>query len=128
MIKRWIENLGFTASNDDTDLRRKHARRKTDGAVVMLGNTTYAVENWSEGGLLVAADDRLFGLNEPVSMLIRFKLPGRVIEIDHAGQIVRKNTNKVGIKFAPLTVTALSKFRQVIEDAVTREFAESQMA
>ncbi|MEM6781022.1 MAG: PilZ domain-containing protein [Pseudomonadota bacterium] len=128
MIKKWIENLTFTPSNDDQDVRRKHARRSSESAIATIDGKSFGVENWSEGGVLLNGDDKTFGVDQTLNMIMKFKLDDRVLEVEQDGRIVRKNNNKFAVQFGPLTDKAVRGFKQVIDDAVTREFAESQMA
>ena len=128
MLKKWIENLTFTASNDDQDARRKYQRRYMDSAIATLGKDSFAIEDWSEGGLLVNADDKLFGIDQPLNMVLKFKLPNKMIMMEQAGRIVRKAHNKIGIQFDQLDTDNARKFRQIIESSVTRDFVDSQIA
>lgn len=128
MIREWIESLTFTPSNDDQDMRREHARRQADSAIATIDGRSYGVENWSEGGLLLSGDDKSFGVDQPINMVMKFKLADRVLELEQDGRIVRKTKNKFAVQFGPLTDMASRGFKQVIDDAVTRAFAESQMA
>lgn len=128
MIKEWIESLTFTPSNDDQDMRRQYARRHADSAIATIDGHSYGVENWSEGGLLLNGDDKGFGVDQDVDMVMKFKLADKVLEVPQTGRIIRKAKNKFAIQFGPLTDMASRGFKQVIDDAVTREFADSQMA
>lgn len=128
MLKKWIENLTFTPSNDDEDMRRKYARRAADSAIVTIDGQSYGVENWSEGGVLLSGNEKTFGIDQPLNMIMKFKLNDRILEVPQDGRIVRKANNKFAVQFGALTQMASRSFKQVIDDAVTREFAESQMA
>lgn len=128
MIKEWIDNLVFSASNDDIDARRAHPRRKSDSAVVMIDGKNFVVENWSEGGLLLSGDAKMFSVDQPIETHMKFKVNKDVLEFGQAGRVVRKGTNKFAIQFAELNGDAFTVFKRVIENAVTNEFAASQMA
>lgn len=108
--------------------KRKSHRREADNCVSMIDGRAYPVYNWSEGGLLVQADERLFSVNAPVDVTMKFRLTGKVLDVPHRGRIVRKARDKLAIQFEPLTRDVQNKLKQVIDDLVTREFAESQMA
>lgn len=128
MIKKWIENLTFTASNDDQDIRRKHMRRESDTAVATIDGKTYPIDNWSEGGVLLCADDKEFGVKDAVHIQLKFKLSDRLIEIEQFGTVLRKNFGRIAVQFSDLSDNSSAQFKNIIADAVTQEFAATQMA
>jgi hypothetical protein len=111
---------------DVMSTRRMHARRDIDRCVVVIMGQTFPVKNWSPGGLLISADERLFGLNKDIDFVLKFKLRNTLIDINHKGQVLRKGNGYVAIKFEPVTQTVRRAFQQVIDDYVAREFANSQ--
>lgn len=124
-----MDNNFVDASNDgidiDMDTRRRSPRRAADNCISMINGKAYPVHNWSDGGLLVHADDRMFSLSAPVEVTMKFRLSGRIMDIPHRGRIVRKMRDRLAIQFEPLNREIVNKFQQVIDDYVTREFAES---
>ena len=116
--------------NDDAgaDSRRKSPRRMADNCVSMIDGKAYPVHNWSDGGLLVQADERLFAMAAPVDITMKFRLSGKIVDIPHRGRVIRKMRDRLAIQFDPLTREINQKFQQVIDDYVTREFMESQLA
>jgi hypothetical protein len=90
--------------------------------------TTFPVENWSPGGVLIYADERLFGVNKDIELTLKFKLRNSIVDVRHKGHIIRKGNGKVAIEFEPLTKMIRNAFQQVIDDHVAREFARSQFA
>ena len=109
--------------------RRKSPRRSADNCITVINGKAYPVHNWSDGGLLVHADDRMFSLSAPVEVTMKFRLSGQIMDIPHRGRVVRKMRDRLAIQFEPLSKEITNKFKQVIDDYVTREFAESsQMA
>jgi len=113
--------------NDAADTRRKSPRRTADNCVSMINGKAYPVHNWSDGGLLVQADERLFAMAAPVDVTMKFRLSGKIVDIPHRGRVIRKMRDRLAIQFEPLTREINQKFQQVIDDYVTREFMESQM-
>ena len=59
---------------------------------------------------------------------MKFRLTGKIVDIPHRGRVVRKTRDRLAIQFEPLTRDITQKFKQVVDDFVTREFAESQFA
>lgn len=116
------------ASNTIDEGRRKYVRRSADNCISVIDGRAYPVHNWSDGGLLIQADDRMFGLSSPVEITMKFRLSGRLMDIPHRGKVVRKMRDRIAIQFEPLTREVTQKFKQVVDDFVAREFAESQMA
>lgn len=124
--------MGFLfkdVSNDTEDsTRRATPRRAADNCISMIDGKAYPVHNWSDGGMLVQADERLFSLAAPVEVTMKFRLAGKIIDIPHRGRVVRKMRDRMAIQFEPLSRDVSQKFKQVVDDFVTREFAESQLA
>lgn len=120
----------FTKEDDLTTapkISRQHSRRSGDKCVSMIDGKMYPIENWSEGGVLITADDRLFALGQDVTLDLKFKLRDDMISIHQSGEIVRKNDNKIAIKFHELDKTSLNAFQHVIDDFLTRNFVNSQI-
>jgi hypothetical protein len=117
----------YSVISNDSESRRVSPRRSADNCVTVIDGKAYPVQNWSDGGMLIQADDRLFSVNAPVEMTMKFRLAGKILDIPHRGQIVRKTRDRLAIQFAPLSQDVSRKFKQVIDDYVTREFVESQM-
>lgn len=121
-----MNNTFVDASNeDDFDTRRKSPRRAADNCITVINGKAYPVHNWSDGGMLVHADDRLFSVAAPVEVTMKFRLSGRIMDIPHRGRIVRKMRDRLAIQFEPISRDIANKFKQVVDDYVTREFAES---
>ncbi len=106
--------------------RRQNARRNDDRCVTIINGQMYPVENWSSGGMLITADERLFAKEQDCIFTLKFKLRGEIIEIDHKATVARKSPNKVALQFLPLTKDVQSGFQKVVDDYVAQRFAESQ--
>lgn len=121
--------ISHSESSDQTSplhSKRKHPRRYEDRCVVIVNGQMHPVENWSKNGLLMTADDRLYGKGQDCMFTMKFKLRDQVIEIDHKAKIARKSSNKVALEFLPLSKDAQSGFQKVVDDFVAQRFAESQ--
>ena len=120
-------NTNFVDASNDSDMetRRSSPRRAADNCISVINGKAYPVHNWSDGGMLVHADDRMFSLSAPVEVTMKFRLSGRIMDIPHRGHIVRKMRDRLAIQFEPLTRDISNKFKQVVDDYVVREFAES---
>ncbi len=121
-------NLFEDASNDMDASRRKAPRRNADNCISVIDGKAYPVHNWSDGGMLVQADERMFTVAAPVEVTMKFRLGSRILDIPHRGRVVRKTRDRLAIQFEPLSREIANKFKQVVDDFVTREFAESQRA
>lgn len=126
MLLDILDNLRISASNDDFDSRRKYERRSMDSCVGIIDGIAYPIKNWSEGGVLMVGDDRHFSVDDTKDITIKFKLSDRIMDVTHAGRILRKAGNRFVLQFSPLTSDVNQKFRKVVEDFVTQEFANSQ--
>ncbi len=111
----------------ENETKRNSPRRSADNCVSVVDGKAYPVHNWSDGGMLFQGDDRMFTLNAPVDVTMKFRLSGKIVDVTHRGRIVRKMRDRLAVQFEPLTAEISRKFKEVIDDAVTREFADSQM-
>lgn len=127
MFSNFLAGLRSATSNDADETRRSSPRRGADRCVAVVCGQTFPVENWSFGGLLLSADERLFGAGQEIEIGLKFKLRNTIVDVAHRGQVVRKSPSKVAIRFEPLEKTIRRAFQQVIDDAVASEFATSQI-
>lgn len=127
MLQNFLSSLRANAGNDTEQTRRRNPRRASDRCVVVVHGQTFPVQNWSAGGVLLQADERLFGAAQHIEFTLKFKLRNTIIDITHYANVVRKNRGSVALEFEPLTQTIRRMFQQVIDDSAAREFANSQI-
>lgn len=108
--------------------RRVSPRRPGENCITLIDGKAYPVQNWSDGGLLIQADERLFSMSAPLEVTMKFRLAGRMMDVSHRGRVIRKTRDRLAIEFEPLTREIGQKFKQVVDDMVTRQFADSQLA
>ena len=126
MLADILDTLRISASNDDQDSRRSHERREMDSCVGIIDGKAYPIQNWSSGGVLLTGDDRNFSMNDTKTVTIKFKMANKIMDVAHTGRILRKARDKFVLQFSPLTHDVNRKFKQVVDDYVTQEFANSQ--
>ena len=105
---------------------RQFARRSDDRCVSIINGQMHPVENWSNGGMMIAADERLFAIDQECVFTLKFKLRDEIMEIDHKAKIVRKAPSKIALQFLPLNKAVQTRFQKVVDDYVSQRFAESQ--
>lgn len=103
--------------NDDIPVRREHTRRNTDRCVVVIDECYYPVTNWSQGGILISADSRLFAEGQHAQITLKFKLKGQILDINHSGRIIRKDKERVAFEFDPLNASTERYFQRVINES-----------
>lgn len=128
MFEKFFASLNAGNNNEPESIRRSHPRREMDQCVTVINGNIYPVQNWSMGGVLIRADDRLFGVNDEIAMTIKFKLNDRVTDVTHVGRVLRKNAGQVAFQFAPLTRKTRNDFQHVVNDYATSQFADSHSA
>lgn len=126
MLQNLLSTLKAGASNDRQPAARRHPRRDVDRCVAVIHGRTFPVENWSLGGVMLQADERLFGKEQDIDLVVKFKLRNNLLDVSHRGRVVRKAPGKVAVQFEPLSQTISRQFQQVIDDYVAGEFANSQ--
>lgn len=128
MLNGLLTALRASTSNDSRmDTKRRYPRRTMDRCVAVIHGQSFPVYNWSLGGTLIAADDRLFSINSELDITMKFKLRNTIIDVNHQAQIVRKSDGQVALQFSPLTSRIRRSFQQVIDDHIARQFATSQV-
>ncbi len=105
---------------------RQYARRSDDRCVSIINGQMHPVENWSNGGMLISADERLFGIDQECTFTLKFKLRDEIMEIDHKAKVIRKAPSKVALRFLPLNKSVQARFQQVVDDYVSQRFVDSQ--
>ncbi len=126
ILSNILDTLKISASNDDTDTRRTYERREMDSCIGIIDGNAYPIQNWSNGGVLLTGNDKTFSVNEAKTITLKFKMADRVMDVLHSGKILRKSRDKFVLQFAPLTTGVENRFKQVIDDYVAQEFANSQ--
>ncbi len=127
MFSTFLNSLRATTSNDATETQRRYPRRGNDRCVVVIHGQTFPVENWSFGGVLLGADERLFGTAQDIDITLKFKLRNTILDVPHRGRVIRKTNGKVAIEFESLDKAIRRAFQQVLDDANASEFATSQI-
>ena len=106
--------------------KRKYMRRGSDQCVAEINGKTYPIMNWSQGGALIFADERLFAENDNLELTLKFHIQDQIIPITNMARVLRKAANRVAVEFQPSDTTR-QQFQKVIDDITTREFADSQI-
>lgn len=131
MINEILSKLGLgdASLTQEAEARRKHVRRNGMRADVVVGNTTYGVRDWSQGGVFfdVAPDARLV-VGDKVNVTLRFRLPHETVNIQQMARVVRAANHGIAAEFTPLSPEARRKFDRVIDGYHTQSFLESQVA
>ena len=126
MFGRVISSPGKEERSALLQKNRQHARRSDDRCVSIINGQMHPVENWSNGGMLISADERLFGIDQECTFTLKFKLRDEIIEIDHKAKVIRKAPSKVALRFLPLNKSVQARFQQVVDDYVSQRFVDSQ--
>ena len=126
MFSKVIKSSDLLKQDSSTHVKRKNARRADDRCVSIINGQMHPVENWSSGGMLITADERIFSIGQDCKFTLKFKLRDEMMEIDHNAKVVRKSPNRIALQYMPLTKDAQTSFQKVVDDYVSQRFAESQ--
>nr|BDD44010.1 hypothetical protein 3 [Alphaproteobacteria bacterium] len=107
--------------------RRRYSRRTSDKCVSVIDDKMYPVIDWSIGGVQVTGDERAFGMNQEVDVMMKFQLRDDILSIPQKARVVRKNKSRVAFEFEPLNKETRAKLQSVVDDQIAREFTESQI-
>ncbi len=125
MFSKAVSPLQYSDQKENMMQKRQSMRRAEDHCVSIIDGQMHPVENWSDGGLLVTADERLFAIGQACTFTLKFKLRDEIMEVDHNAKVIRKASNKVALQFLPLTKKVQAGFQKIIDDHVTQRFADS---
>lgn len=128
MFGSLFTNLRANNNNEPQHTKRRYSRRYCDKCVAVIDGSTYPVENWSMGGLMVLGDPRPFGVDNNVDINIKFKTSNDVISVVHRGRVVRKTNEKIALEFSPINRKIKSSLQSVINDFVSARVANPKMA
>ena len=120
--------LSAENSNQPKNMQRRHTRREGDSCVVIVNGNIYPVQNWSMGGTLIRADERLFGVNDEIPVTLKFKMGDIVRDVSQLARVVRKTRGRIAFQFPALNKNSRHAFQQVIDSYMTSAFADSHMA
>lgn len=109
-----VSKIGW-ASNDSVKTRRKYERRACDKCIASVNQQPFVVDNWGMGGVLLRGDQRVFSDGEEVKIVMKFKLNDKIVDIEHIGRIIRKNKDRMVVKFLPLSERIINIFYNVIK-------------
>ena len=76
---------------------------------------------------MINADDRMFGVADAFDVTMKFKLRNAILDIPHSATVVRKSHNRVALQFKPMAKAVKAHFQQVVDDALSQGFADSQL-
>ena len=109
------------------ELQRKFLRRDGGSSTVMINGKEFLVENWSEGGLLLAANsNHAFQRGDELDMLIKFSLPYNTINIRHEGQIIRTaKEGGIAMQFKEMPQEVKRQFDRVVDSIIAEGFVLS---
>ena len=127
MFKKFVSTLDREESAALGHANRQHPRRSDDRCVGVVNGQMHPVENWSNGGMLITADERLFSIGQECVFTLKFKLRDDIMEVDHKAKVVRKSPGKVALEFEGLPHPVQSSFQKVVDDYVSQRFVESQI-
>ena len=93
-----------------------YPRRECDKCVAVIDGMLYPVEDWSQGGMLMACDTRLFRMGQEMKTTLKFKLSSGIMDVAGTAKIVRKNDHQIGLQFTGIDTGTQEKMGRVIED------------
>lgn len=129
MIKKIFGVTDFDENAVTT--RRRHQRQtgQNSAVVVIIGNDTFPVEDWSQGGCLIdthGSQAGRFAIGDTFDFVLKFKLPYGTVAIEHKGRVIRTSRHGIAAEFAPMTAAVKRQFGRVMDGLYTGSFSESQ--
>ena len=129
LIEKMLGVLGL--ADDETtqtaSTRRRHHRQPGQGSVVIVGEKSFPLEDWSQGGVLIGANNGAnLAIGDTFDFTLRFKLLHDTVSINHKGRVVRTSRQGIAAEFAPLTAAVKRELGRVMDGFYSQSFSESQ--
>lgn len=120
MFRSLLKHMPFKSRTAGVNNKkfRVHERRTCDHCVIEMDGKMFPVKDWSYGGVLLTADNRLFAKNEAMNFKMKFRLPHAVHTIAHRGHVVRKTKDAIAVQFEPLTRDLRFSLQTVVDSAI----------
>ncbi len=132
MLSNLLSSIGETfglhhVQKAGQELQRKFLRRDGGRSTVMIDGAEFFVENWSEGGLLLAANsNHAYQKGDDLDMLIKFNLPYNTVNIRHQGKIVRTaKEGRIAMQFKEMPQEVKRQFDRVVDSIIAEGFVLS---
>lgn len=110
----------LSAGNDNAaPTRRRFARRANDICVLMVGENTYPIHDWSQCGVLFEADGRQFEAGTDMAATLKFRDNDTVTDIPLTATVIRAGKNRVACEFKNLNKFVEDTFNRIIENATS---------
>ncbi len=121
--------LGDGSNNLDVDARRRHIRLNGLRADVEMGQQSFPVRDWSQGGVFFETlpDSRLVEGDRLVAT-IRFRFPHETIAVQRELRVVRTARRGVAAEFAPMSNDDRKQFDRILDNYHAESFLASQVA
>lgn len=128
MFDKIIETLSRVSNDNQECTRRRFPRRLQDNCVCDINGTSYPVRDWSQCGVLIETDGRLFEMDAELPATMKFRLAESVVECTLPARVIRKSRTQVAFEFDTLPMSVQNCFNRVIDDALARSFVDTQKA
>jgi hypothetical protein len=128
MFGNLFASLKADNNNEPENVQRQYTRREQDHCIAMIEGKAFPVQNWSMGGTLIHADERVFGVSDEVGVTMKFKVGDDVRDVTQLARVIRKSRGKIALQFAPLSGKSRTDFQHVLNDCISSQFADSQNA
>ena len=128
MLERILGAINGSVNDNLSDTRRRFPRRVSDTCVVEIADKTYPIKDWSQCGVLIQMDSRAYHAGQKLSMMLKFRTETTIEEIPVQAEIVRKSENLIAFNFINLSAQSKAHFTKIIDEAIAKDFDNSQMA
>ncbi|MBX2834765.1 MAG: hypothetical protein KTR28_07320 [Micavibrio sp.] len=124
----FLNNTNSYKDSEYGESKRRYSRRENDRCVAVINNQPHPIYNWSVGGVLVNADDRLYAVDESVPVTMKFKIGSEVKAVEQTARVIRRAAGKVALQFVPRDTSTNGQMQHILNDCITDQFVESQLA
>ncbi|TNE27905.1 MAG: hypothetical protein EP349_08535 [Alphaproteobacteria bacterium] len=124
------KTLSFFIPEDVIDAnRRRYTRMSGAGMTVTVGETYYDVENWSEGGLLLKAENANIPSTKYTDLDITLRFCGEagMASLKHKGRVIRQANGRIAIALNPFDESDKVMFGRLVDSVLTESFIASQL-
>lgn len=126
MWNKIIKTFDMKSNDNEDTTRRKFPRRAMDTCAISVNGVTHPIKDWSQTGALFQGDGRGMNEGQIIDVKMKFRMTDQIIEVPLEARIVRAGASQIAVEFFNINLETKRAFNKVIDDALTREFVDTQ--
>ena len=127
MWKKILKTFEMKSNDNEDTTRRKFPRRAMDTCAIAVEGITHPVKDWSQTGALFQGDGRNLHDGQVIEVQMKFRMTDKIMEVPVQARVIRAGASQIALEFIDVNLDTKRAFNKVIDDALTREFVDTQV-